>query len=53
MGFDFFVDLHVEVKGDMSVRDGHDVAHRVKDAIKETNPSVRDVLIHIEPKDGS
>ena len=53
MGFDFFVDLHVEVNGDMSVRDGHDVAHRVKDAVREANPSVRDVLIHIEPKDRS
>ena len=50
MGFDFFVDLHVEVKGDMSVRDGHDVAHRVKDAVRANNPHVRDVLIHIEPK---
>jgi len=51
MGFDFFVDLHVEVKGDMSVRDGHGVAHRVKDAVRAANPHVRDVLIHIEPKD--
>jgi cation diffusion facilitator family transporter len=51
MGFDYFIDLHVEVDGDMSVRDGHAVAHRVKDAVMEANRTVRDVLIHIEPKD--
>ncbi len=50
MGFDFFVDLHVEVDGDMTVRDGHVVAHRVKDAIRAANPRIRDVLIHVEPK---
>ena len=49
MGLDYFVDLHVEVDGDMSVRQGHDVAHRVKDSIRDSNPRVRDVLIHIEP----
>ena len=51
MGFDYFVDLHVMVDGDMSVRGGHAVAHRVKDAVRAANPHVRDVLIHIEPHD--
>lgn len=51
MGFDFFVDLHVIVNGDMTVRDGHDVAHRVKDAVRAANPHIRDVLIHVEPHD--
>lgn len=49
MGFDLFVDLHVGVDADMSVREGHAVAHRVKDAIRLANRRVRDVLIHIEP----
>lgn len=51
MGFDYFVDLHVIVDGAMTVRGGHDVAHRVKDAVRGANPHVRDVLIHIEPDD--
>ncbi|NUM53650.1 MAG: cation transporter [Candidatus Hydrogenedentes bacterium] len=51
MGFDYFVDLHVMVNGDMKVRDGHEAAHRVKDAIRAANPHIRDVLIHIEPHD--
>lgn len=51
MGFDFFIDLHVMVDGDLPVRDGHEIAHQVKDAIRATNPRIADVLIHIEPAD--
>lgn len=51
MGFEYFVDLHVLVNGDLPVRRGHLIAHNVKDAILAGEPSVRDVLIHIEPSD--
>jgi cation diffusion facilitator family transporter len=49
VGFSYFVDLHVIVKGDMSVRDGHDVAHRVQRAVRAELPRVADVLVHVEP----
>ncbi|WP_234462604.1 cation diffusion facilitator family transporter [Adhaeribacter terrigena] len=49
MGFEYFVDLHVIVDGNLTVREGHDIAHLVKDAIIEAKPQVYDVLIHIEP----
>ena len=49
MGLKYYVDFHVVVDGDISVHDGHDIAHRVKDAIKQANPKISDVLIHIEP----
>lgn len=49
MGFDYFVDLHLYVDGDMSVHAGHEVAHQVKDAVMADNPYIHDVLIHIEP----
>lgn len=49
MGFDYYVDLHVVVDGNLSVRRGHEIAHRVKDEIKSAYPRVADVLIHIEP----
>ena len=49
MGISFYVDLHVGVEGAMSVREGHDIAHLVKDAIKETDPRIADVLVHVEP----
>ncbi len=49
MGVDYFVDIHVEVQGSLTVREGHEIAHAVKDAIRRANPAVVDVLVHIEP----
>jgi cation diffusion facilitator family transporter len=49
MGISFYVDLHVGVDGSISVREGHDIAHRVKDAIKDTDARIADVLVHVEP----
>lgn len=49
MGLSFYADLHVGVNGDISVREGHDIAHRVKRAIQEAEPRIADVLVHIEP----
>ena len=49
MGVFFYVDLHVGVGGAISVRDGHAIAHQVKDAIKNTDARIADVLVHIEP----
>jgi divalent metal cation (Fe/Co/Zn/Cd) transporter len=43
------VDLHVGVNADLTVREGHRIAHDVKDAIRAANPAVSDVLVHIEP----
>jgi cation diffusion facilitator family transporter len=49
MGLDFYVDLHARVDGNISVHQGHEIAHRVKAAIQQSNPRVADVLVHIEP----
>ncbi|HZS17054.1 MAG TPA: cation diffusion facilitator family transporter [Candidatus Udaeobacter sp.] len=49
MGLDFYVDLHVGVDGKISVHDGHEIAHRVKSAIQESDSRIADVLVHIEP----
>ena len=49
MGLDFYVDLHAQVDGNISVHEGHEIAHRVKAAIQQSNPRVVDVLVHIEP----
>ncbi|MVM41689.1 cation diffusion facilitator family transporter [Spirosoma sp. HMF3257] len=50
-GFEYFIDLHVLVSGELTVREGHAIAHAVKAAILIEKPSVYDVLIHIEPAD--
>jgi cation diffusion facilitator family transporter len=49
MGLDFYVDLHVGVDGNMSVHEGHEIAHRVKRAIQQSDSRIADVLVHIEP----
>ncbi len=49
MGLDFYVDLHVGVDGSISVHEGHEIAHRVKSAIQQSDSRIADVLVHIEP----
>ena len=48
----YLVDMHVEVDPDMSVKRAHEIAHTVKDKVRETMPAVQDVLVHIEPHRG-
>jgi cation diffusion facilitator family transporter len=45
----FYVEMHVEVDPQMTVLRSHEIAHAVKDKVRESMPSVRDVLVHIEP----
>ncbi len=48
-GRGFYVDLHVVVDSSLSVRVGHEIAHRVRAAVRASNPRIVDVLVHIEP----
>ena len=48
-GLGMWVDIHVEVPGDMTVRDGHQISHLVKDALLASGHNVMDVVVHIEP----
>jgi cation diffusion facilitator family transporter len=48
-GMEYLVDIHVEVNPEMTVREGHAIAHAVKDRIVRQLVPVRDVLVHIEP----
>jgi len=49
VGYQYFVDMHVEVDPQMTVLRSHEIAHDVKDKIREAIPAVTDVLVHIEP----
>jgi len=53
MGLELWIDIHIEVDGNISVREGHAIAHLVKDRIRSENPLVADVLVHVEPADDS
>src|SRR5438874_5494349 len=48
MGLSFYVDLHVGVNGNISVREGHRIAHEAKRAIQNSDARIADVLVHIE-----
>jgi cation diffusion facilitator family transporter len=49
-GMVYIVDLHMEVQGTLSVFDGHEIAHQLKDHLMEKLPHISDVHIHVEPR---
>jgi cation diffusion facilitator family transporter len=48
-GAGLYVDLHALVDGDISVRDGHDIATHLQRKLIVAGPAVADVVVHIEP----
>lgn len=48
-GLDQYVDIHVEVDPDMSVREAHRIASRVRDRVCADHDAVKGVMVHIEP----
>jgi cation diffusion facilitator family transporter len=49
IGHKVMIAIDLEVDGDLSLREAHEIAHRVEDALKENIENVFDVAIHIEP----
>lgn len=45
----FQADLHIQVDAGFSVKEGHLIAHKVKDAIMLECGDVLDVVVHVEP----
>ncbi|MGB3146092.1 MAG: cation diffusion facilitator family transporter [Maribacter sp.] len=50
-GMKFHIDLHAVVDGSISVKEGHDISHHLKDYLRAELPNIGHVLIHIEPDD--
>jgi cation diffusion facilitator family transporter len=48
-GMQYHVDLHARVNGTITVKEGHDLSHKLKDTLREKIPELGHVLIHIEP----
>lgn len=48
-GLEYLADIHIEVLASMTVAEGHEIGHRVKDHLLQTFPPLRDVLVHLEP----
>lgn len=49
-GLRYHVDLHLEVDPELSVREGHEIASKVRDKLKERLDWIADVLVHVEPQ---
>jgi divalent metal cation (Fe/Co/Zn/Cd) transporter len=45
----YHIDLHAVVNGAISVKDGHDLAHKLKDTLRQEIIELGHVLIHVEP----
>ena len=50
-GMSYHVDLHATVNADISVKQGHEIAHQLKDVLQNDIPQLGHVLIHIEPNE--
>lgn len=48
-GLSLLVDIHMHVEGALSVREGHAIAHAVKDALTGAPLAISDVAVHVEP----
>ncbi|MDI5887225.1 MULTISPECIES: cation diffusion facilitator family transporter [Flavobacterium] len=48
-GMQYHVDLHAIVDSNITVKEGHDLAHKLKDTLREEIPELGHVLIHVEP----
>lgn len=48
-GMKYHVDLHAVVDANISVKDGHELAHILKDHLKNNLPQLGHILIHVEP----
>ena len=49
IGHKIMIAIDLEVDGDLTLREAHDIAHKVEDSIKSRIDNVFDVAIHIEP----
>jgi cation diffusion facilitator family transporter len=51
MAEEIYVDLHIGVDASLSMDKAHEVGEDVERAIKNRIPEVRDVVVHLEPRD--
>ncbi|SNR39464.1 cation diffusion facilitator family transporter [Lutibacter flavus] len=50
-GTKYHVDLHAIVDAEISVKEGHEIAHNLKDYLRKEIANLAHVLIHIEPNE--
>ena len=48
-----YIDLHLEVDGQLTVKEGHQISEDVKTVLMTTYPKIIDVMVHLEPRRNS
>ena len=43
------IDLDIEVEGNLTLREAHEISERVADAVRASIPDVYDIMVHVEP----
>ena len=49
IGSCLFVDMHVEVDGNLTVFEGHAITEQVELTLRQNGPNIKDVVVHLEP----
>ncbi|GLR16837.1 cation diffusion facilitator family transporter [Portibacter lacus] len=50
-GMRYHVDLHAIVNSEITVREGHEIAHNLVDYLHDHIPNLGQVLVHVEPEE--
>lgn len=50
-GMKYYVDLHAIVDANITVKQGHELAHNLKNQLQKEIPELEEILIHIEPNE--
>lgn len=50
-GMQYHVDLHATVEHNLTVKEGHEIAHNLKNTLRQEIPQLGHILIHIEPNE--
>lgn len=48
-GMTYYVDLHIIVNKSITVEEGHNIAHDLKEKLMKYIPEIANILIHVEP----
>jgi len=51
LGSSIYLDLHLEVDGNITVTKGHDISEDVQQALISSNKKIIDVMVHLEPEE--
>lgn len=50
VGRDFFIETEIQVDKELTLQEAHNIAEEVKKVLKNYNAQIKDITVHIEPK---